>query len=58
MLATTGYLVNDLKITLPGYLSFSSSTKFEDVPTGLAVLSTPPPNHNTGAASLAYLACL
>ena len=36
MLATTGYLYNDLKLYLPGVLSPSEGLKFEDVPTGLA----------------------
>jgi len=42
MLATTGYLYNDLKLTLPGVLSPSANLKFEDVPTGLAALKTVP----------------
>ena len=36
MLATVGYLYNDLKLTLPGVLSPSEGIKFENVPTGLA----------------------
>ena len=42
MLATTGYLVNDLQITLPGKLAVQPLIKFEDVPTGLAALKAVP----------------